>query len=273
MKKFASFLVLLVTITSYSQITTANFEKYPVFKECSNVAIDSLENCFNYTLQQFIYSNFKTPVIVANEDYNGKAEVFFEVTKKGDFKVLYVDAIYNELKEEAKRVFKLLPKISPATFNANPSYVQFTVPIKIPLEEPLKVESTKEQLPIKDLANEYDDIVKYPYANEEYRSNLNIPLSTQNYSRFDAALNKVGTNSHTSQKPFIYSEVNKYYDFEIENQKILKNKTSWFGRKWWNEHMVTLKGENYWLTYLEGKEVVRVVIRMVRNPTKENRFR
>ena len=63
MKKFASFLVFLIAFTSYSQITTANFGKYPVFKECSNVAIDSLENCFNYTLQQFIYTNFKTPDI------------------------------------------------------------------------------------------------------------------------------------------------------------------------------------------------------------------
>ncbi len=255
MKKLASFLVLLITISSYSQVTTANFEKYPVFKECSNVTIDSLETCFNFTLQQFIYSNFKTPEIVASENYNGKAEVFFEVSKKGEFKVLYVDAIYSELKDEAKRVFKLLPKITPATYNSNPSYVQFTVLIKIPLEEPQKGVAIDEQLPINDLSNEYDAIVKYPYANEEYRSNLNIPLSTQNYSRFDAALNKVGTNSHTAQKPFIYSEVNKYYDFEKENQKTLKKKTSWFGRKWWNEHMVTLKGNDYWLTLDPGVDL------------------
>jgi len=255
MKKFASFLVLLITVSSYSQITTTSFEKYPVFKECSNVAIDSLETCFNFTLQEFIYSNFKSPEIIANENYKGKAEVFFEVSKEGEFKVLYVDAIYEELKEEAKRVFNLLPKITPATYNGNPSYVQFTVPIKIPLEEPQEVEPSEQQLPINDLTNEYDDIVKYPYNNEEYRSNLNIPLSTQNYSRFDAALNKVGTNSHTSQKPFIYSEVNKYYDFEIENQKVLKNKTSWFGRKWWNEHMVAFKGENYWITLDPGVDL------------------
>lgn len=256
MKKFASFLIFLIAFTSYSQITTANFGKYPVFKECSNIAIDSLENCFNYTLQEFIYNNFKTPEIAANENYKGKAEVFFEVTKEGEFKVLYVDAIYNELKEEAKRVFNLLPKITPATYNANPSYVQFTVPIKIPLEEPTFGEAPlNEELPVNDLINEYDDIVKQPYANEEYRSNINIPLSHQNYSRFDAALNKVGTNSHTAQKPFIYSEVNKYYDFESENQKILKNKTSWFGRKWWNEHMIALKGEDYWLTIDPGVDL------------------
>lgn len=257
MKKYASFLIFLISVLSYSQISTSNYSKYPVFKECANVAIDSLESCFNYTLQEFVYSNFETPEIVSKENYKGKAEVFFEVTKQGTFNVLYVDAIYNELKEETKRVFSLLPTISPATYNASPTYVQFTLEIKIPLVEPVQEEvPSKETLVAEnDLTNEYDSIEKHKYTNEEYRSQVNIPLSIQNYSRFDAALNKVGTNSHTAQKPFIYTEVNKYYDFEKENQKILKNKTSWFGRKWWNEHMVALKGKNYWLTLDPGVDL------------------
>ena len=256
MKKLASFLVILFSLSSYSQVTTTSFGKYPVFKECSNVAIDSLENCFNYTLQQFIYTNFKTPDIVSNENYKGKAEVFFEVSKKGEFKVLYVDAIYNELKEEAKRVFKLLPKITPATYNSNPSYVQFTVPIKIPLEEPQLEDVIQDETEnLNSLSNEYDDIEKFPYTDEEYRSNLNIPLSTQYYIRFDAELNKVGTNTHTAQKPFIYSEVNKYYNFEEKNKAILKPKTSWLGRKWWNEHMFTYKGDDFWFTLDPGVDL------------------
>jgi len=227
MKKFASFLVLLISVTSISQNTTASFEKYPVFKECANTPIDSLEYCFNFTIKQFVFENFKTPDIVDSENYNGKAEVFFEITKEGNFKVLYVDAVYNEIKEETKRVFSLLPKITPATYNGEPTYVQFTLPFLIPLVEPQYEEIVdKQKMTTEEIVNEYDDIENSPYTNEEYKSNLNIPLSSQNYSRFDAAINRVGTNSHTSQKPFIYSEVNKYYDFEIENQKILKKKTS-----------------------------------------------
>jgi hypothetical protein len=229
------------------------------------VPIGDLENCFNYTLQQFVYSNFKTPDIVFNENYTGSMAVFFEVNKEGSFKVLYVDGIYNELKDEAKRVFESLPKIEPATYNGNPTYVQFTLPIRIPLEKPslnaFSVSSTQadinkaEKEKIAELKNEYDAIEKFPYSNEEYTSNINIPLSHHNYSLFEPALNRVGQNNHTAQKPFIYSEVNKYYNFEIENKKLLKNKSSWFGRKWWNEHMVALKGKGYWITLDPGVDL------------------
>ncbi len=264
MKICASLLVLLISYSISAQNDLSGFEKYPVFPECTEVPIDALENCFNYTLQQFVFENFKTPDVVFSENYKGNVVVFFEVNKEGDFKVLYVDGIYNELKDEAKRVFKLLPKITPATYNGNPAYVQFTLPIAIPLQAPssmkfsestAEVKNISEEETIETLKSEYDSIKAFPYANEEYKSNINIPLSHHNYSLFDPALNRIGQNNHTAQKPFIYSEVNKYYNFETENQKLLKNKTSWLGRKWWNEHMVTFKGEDYWFTLDPGVDL------------------
>jgi hypothetical protein len=256
MKKLASFLILLISTIAISQNATASFEKYPVFKECASTQIDSIEYCFNFTIKQFVFDNFKNPKIVETENYNGKAEVFFEISKDGEFKVLYVDAVYSEIKDETKRVFSLLPKITPATYNGEPTYVQFTLPFLIPLKEPQYEEITeKQKLASENMVDEYDNIEKYPYSNEEYKSNLNIPLSKQSYSRFDAAINRVGTNSHTSQKPFIYNEVNKYYDFEIENQKILKKKSSWLGRKWWDEHMFTYKGKDFWFTVDPGVDL------------------
>ena len=264
MKNIASFLILLLSVCVLSQSNSNSFEKYPVFSECANNELDDLETCFNNTLQQFIFSNFKSPEIVFSENFKGSIKVFFEVGKEGKFKVLYVDAIYNELKEEVNRVFDLLPQIGPATYNGNPAYVQFTMPIKIPLEAPVleggseenKINAqSSESEKIEELKKEYDAIEKFPYANEEYRSNINIPLSHHNYSKFDHALNRVGLNNHTAQKPFIYSEVNKYYDFEAKNQAILKNKTSWFGRKWWNEHLISLKGKDYWLTLDPGVDL------------------
>lgn len=265
MKKYASFLLLSLSFSVFSQITSNSFEKYPVFPECSESSIGSLENCFNRTLQEFVHSNFQVPEIVFSENYKGNIQIFFEVDKEGNFKVLYVDAVYNELKDEAKRVFGELPQIMPATYNGNPAYVQFTMPISIPLT-PVAESNTSnetnnipanisEEKKIETLKNEYDAIEKFPYANEEYVSGINIPLSHHNYSKFDPALNRVGQNNHTSQKPYIYSEVNKYYDFEAENQKLLKNKTSWFGRKWWNEHFITLKGKDYWLTLDPGVDL------------------
>ena len=259
MKFFASILFCLTVSYSYSQITTTSFEKYPVFPECSETDIDALESCFNYTLQQFVYTNFEVPEIVSEENYQGAVAVFFEIDKEGKFKVILVDAIYEELENEAQRVFALLPAISPATYNGKPTYVQFTLAIKIPLVAPEVVEdttkTTSETQPDEVVLNEYDSLEKLPYENEEYTSNINIPLSHHNYSLFDPAMNRVGLNNHTAQKPYIYSEVNRYYNFQEENSKILKNKTSWFGRKWWNEHMVTVKGKDYWFTLDPGVDL------------------
>lgn len=260
MKILPSILVLFLCLPLFSQITTATFEKYPVFPECADVSIDELEGCFNSTLQDFVYSNFEVPEIVSSEDYRGTIAVFFEVDKEGKFKVILVDAMYEELKEEVKRVFNSLPQISPATFNGKPTYVQFTMPVNIPLNPPpinksADAPSTSETLPDAVVLNEYDNLEKLPYENEEYTSNINIPLSHHNYSLFDPAMNRVGLNNHTAQKPFIYSEVNRYYNFEEENGKLLKNKSSWFGRKWWNEHMVTIKGDGYWITLDPGVDL------------------
>ncbi|MFT4698134.1 MAG: hypothetical protein ACI9SJ_001271 [Flavobacteriaceae bacterium] len=257
MKKFASFLISIISISMLSQNSQNKFEKYPVFTECAEESISELENCFNYTLQQFVFANFKTPDVVFSENYKGNVEVFFEVDKEGSFKILYVDAFYNELKEEVKKIFGMLPKISPATYNGNPAYVQYTLPIQIPLEEPLRndEEISLEQKRQDLLKLEYDSIEKLPYSNQEFRSNINIPLSHQNYSRFDPYLNKVGLNNHTAQKPFVYSEVNKYYNFEEENNKLAKKTTNWLGKKWWNEHMVTLATKDFWMTLDPGVDL------------------
>ncbi len=259
MKQLIFLSIFCFSIASFAQVPAAQYEKYPVFKECENADVDALENCFKNTLQQFIFKNFKVPEIVFSENYKGNVNVLFEVTKEGKFKVLYVDGIYDELKEEARRVFESLPEVKPATYNGTPTYVQFTLPIAIPLVAPGESILQKTEIAKKNereaLVNEYEEVVNLPYNNEEYRSNVNIPLSHHNYSLFDPALNRVGLNNHTAQKPYIYSEVNKYYDFEAANKEILKNKTSWFGRKLWNEHLVTIKGKDYWLTLDAGVDL------------------
>ena len=266
LKYVASILFLLLSAGLFAQNSSNPFEKYPVFSECESVEINALESCFNNTLQSFLFSNFRVPEIVTTESYQGQMNVFFEVNKEGDFKLLYVDAIYNELKEEAKRVFSSLPKITPATYNGNPSYVQFTVPINIPLVKPepqtaqavisnTAVGSSMEVQSKESLSLEYDNIVKVPYENDKYTSSINIPLSHTQYSRFDADLNQIGLNNHTAQKPYIYKEVNKYYNFESNLQPLLKPRSTWLGRKFWNEHMVTLKGKDFWLTLDPGVDL------------------
>ena len=254
--KYIGFLLLcFISYNSFSQDEFSEFETYPAFSECSNMDYSGEEVCFKNTLMNLVTNNFKLPQKVSEENYRGEAVVLFEVTKEGKFKVLYVDAIYSELKEEIQRVFEELPTISPATYNGNPTYAQFRMPLRIPLEyiemetpaEDVALESQPKTHQKKQVLTEYDSIVSKPFESKVSSSNLFIPLSHERYSRFDAEMNRIGNNSHTATKPYLYNEVSKYYDFDSEFEKG-KNRSSLAGRKIWDEHLVNFQGEDYWFT-------------------------
>ena len=257
MKRILLFAILLMTTFGYTQ-TIITYEKPPVFSECDSEIVDQLKSCFNYTLNTFIYENFKVPQVVADESYKGNVQVLFEVNKEGEFKVIYSDAIYEELKEESKRVFEALPKIKPATYNGNPTFVQYSITIAIPLTKPNRktdTETNDVQLTERDslnatLSNELDALAKElkPYEQLEYSSELNVPFTHSYYARFDAEMNALGTNSHTAAKPFVYSDVARYYDIKAETESLKKNTDSWLGRKLFNEHFVEVQGKDYWFT-------------------------
>lgn len=250
------FLVLTAVVFGFNlnaqEAIDTKYDKYPVFEECNETDFQSLKDCFNYTLQNFIYSNFKVPNVVEEESYQGDMVTLFEVDAEGTFKVLYIDAVYEELKDEMKRVFAMLPQVEPATQNGKATYVQFTMPIAIPLNAPVKAEAIAENSQenlLEQAAKEYEEIKSLDYQpSKEYSSNLWVPFSHQNYSRFDANMNVLGNNAHTAQKPYSYKEVSKYYNFDEANKALEKNRSSWFGRKFWNEHMVTFQQDNYWFT-------------------------
>lgn len=259
MKQFFLLACVLLSTQVFSQDITT-YEKYPVFPNCESQEIEKLKVCFNFELAQFVYTNFKVPEISEEENYKGDVSVLLEVDKEGSFKVLYVDAIYEEFKDEIKRVFSELPKIKPATYNGKPTFKQFTYILKIPLIEP-SLESPKDigskdkeedTLTALELAakKEFDSVTKsiVPYQDLEYSSQLNIPFTHQFYSRFDRSLNLVGNNAHTAAKPYIYEDVSKYYDLKKAKDDLKKVKSSKAGQKLWNEHLVQLQSENYWFT-------------------------
>lgn len=258
MQKIQYLLLFLFGIgTLQAQVSLTEFEKYPVFPECKETAVSDLPSCFNHTLTQFVHDNLKVPDKVMQENYQGQIVVLFEVTREGSFKLLHAEAIYKELKDEVQAVFNALPRIAPPTYGGDPTFMQFTMPIKIPLEDNIttRKESPSARKPpvavnSRDtLINELDAIAKHKFDRaSKYTSQLNIPFSYEVYSRFDRVINKVGHNSHTASRPFLYNEVDKYYDFEKEEEALQLDKNSWFGRKFFNEHMVRFQGDSYWFT-------------------------
>ncbi len=134
MKRFVVLLLLLVQYHTYSQGNTL-FEKPPVFSNCDSLEISQLQKCFDQNVYAHIFNNFKVPEYVSKENYKGEVVVLFEVDTTGLFKVIYVDAMYDALKTEVKRVFSTFPKITPATYNGRKTYKQYSIPIRIPLVE------------------------------------------------------------------------------------------------------------------------------------------
>jgi len=257
MKKFFLILFAVSGYLSFSQ-NVETYEKPPVFPECESQPFDNLKTCFNEKLNQYIYENFEIPDIVSQDNYHGDIKILFEVDKEGGIHVIYVDATYEELKTETKRIFDALPKITPGTYNGRPIYFQYSLTVKIPLVDPSVMTNANEnqlaEKKVLDLnetvSEEFDSINKalVKYQNLEFSSPLNIPFTHSYYSRFDQQMNVLGTNSHTASKPFLYNEVSKYYDFNAEKQALAKTSESWWARKLWNEHLVQVQGKDYWFT-------------------------
>lgn len=226
-------------------------EKFPVFPNCENLEGKKLENCFYKEVQDFVFNNFQVPQKLKESNYKGAVKLLFEVNAEGEFKVIYVSAETEELSEEAKRVFAAFPKIKPSTYSGKPTYSKYTISIDIPLKSAAQLEAEAlaaaeiEKQTAKPMT-ELDSIVYKKYRNPEFDSHLNIPFSHSYYSQFDSEMNQVGSNSHTASKPYTYAEVSKYYNLRAVNESLQKKTSTWLGRKWWNENLVQIQGEDYW---------------------------
>lgn len=260
MMKFPRLLFFFVCSNLFSQTYVGSQERFPRFEECETVLFEEEENCFNQTLKSHIKEGFEMPQVVLDAEYKGEVVVLFEVTSEGVFETLYVDAVYKELEEEVERIFDSLPKVKPATYDNRPINIQFRMPIRIPLED-TEADTTAgepgdaEQVQLKEQEekriapeDEYDAIVSEEFQNPKVSSRINIPFSHELYSRFDDELNAVGTNFHSASKPYLYHEIQPYYDLAEETQRLKKDVSSWWGRKLWNEHLFRFQGEDYWFT-------------------------
>ncbi|MDI1257479.1 MAG: gliding motility protein RemB [Flavobacterium sp.] len=252
-KKLYILFFTFASLIATAQVSNKSSERFPVFPSCEKLDGAALEKCFYTQLQDFTFNNFKVPDNLTQNNYKGSVKVLFEVDTTGTFKVLYTDAIYPELITETKRIFGMLPKIKPSTYNGKPVYLKYTFKIAIPLQnetiaiadQTAKVEAQK--LKEKQLT-ELDSMVYKKFDNPIYKSQLNIPFSHSFYAQFDSKMNQVGSNNHTASKPLTYSEVDKYYDLAGANQKLMKNKTGWWSKKILDENLVQFQGEGYWLT-------------------------
>ena len=245
-KKYV-FLVLL-----FPSIFFAQEERYPVFDVCNGSEIQPLKECFYTTTRKQFFTEFKTPSIVQNDGFNGVVNTIFAVTAEGEFKLIYVNTPYEEIREEVKRAFKTFSKITPGWYNNHAIEMKFELPIKFPIIEDSHYNSVAEKHSIEIKKESLFEVVeKNKIADSiflEHSSKLNIPFTHKNYVDYEFALHKA-KGTHTASKPYTYNEISKHYNLTKEKKKFLKpNKRTWLGNKVWNEHLLQVKKEDYWLT-------------------------
>lgn len=248
MQKALFFYFLLTSLFVNSQINPAHNERAPLFPDCNNIQSGQDESCFYQKLQDFVFQNFKLPNDLP-QNYKGEIIVLFEVDKMGKFNIIYTDTDQKSLTTSCQHVFEKLPIIQPATFNGMPTYSKFTIRIKIPLEPFIPTSSTPNAIkrPLNELT-ELDQLYLKKFEKPLYNSHLNIPFSHSYYAQFEPSINAIGLNNHTASKPYSYHEVAPYFDFDKAFKAIEKKAGSWVGRKFWNENMVQIQGQDYWFT-------------------------
>lgn len=88
----------------------------------------------------------------------------------------------------------------------------------------------------------------------EHDSDLNIPFTFSTYNELESYFHKAD-NSHTAAKPFLYSEAKEYVNLDNIKEPLFKDKSSWLGRKWWNEHMFIVQEDDFWFTINPGADL------------------
>lgn len=268
MKKI--WLYVLVVIISSPVIAQNSVEKFPEFQTCNGLSTAALEDCFYKELYSLLQRNYQHPSDMSLTG-DEKITLRFEVDRDGNFKPIRIDAIYPELKTSMKTAFDQLPQIKAPTYNGNPTYMQFILSVPVPMAEngTFQIYSNRDEnttaastsmnaldsIAFAKANNDYSQIISNQYDGNQLKSDVLIPLSYQRYHRYEAAMNRVGNNAHTAVKPYTFNYVDQYFDLEAERESLLKDQSTWLGKKWWNEHFFEVAGKNYWFVLDPGVDL------------------
>ena len=110
-------------------------ENPPLFPDCSRSASrEEQQQCFQMGVMKHIQSNFKYPEIPKAMGISERIIVNFYVSIEG--KITNVQVVRGDdkhLREEAERLVKSIPKLTPAKQRGQPTAISFTVPISFTL--------------------------------------------------------------------------------------------------------------------------------------------
>lgn len=225
--------VLSLVFSLFSLLVFSQMEKYPVYRGCESEVLNQLEKCFLEKVSTDFYKEFIKPE-GATEDQS-KFYVVFVASKTGTFEVIHVSSTCTRINNEVERVFEKLPAFEPATFDEHAIDKQFILYYPESIIPIIPSQNIQDVISIKD-----SESPTLKVAN----SQLRIPFSYSNYNTLHGFM---PNQNHTGVRPYIYQSDLDIDAFEAQRESLMKDKTGWWGRKFWNENMVEISGENYWL--------------------------
>lgn len=220
-----SFVILFLF---FNALLLAQSENYPIYKGCENEPLANMEKCFMEKVKSDFYKKYIKP-IDAN-DYQNEFYVVFIANKEGKFDVIHVSSNSVAVNKNVEKAFSELSDFQPATsngLNIDKQFILYSPNVK-------KMVFQEDGL----LHNNTFNINK---DNSPARLNLNYFENNKNHAYLSL------DNLHTSFQPFISNLVVNTQKKDSINNTIFLDKTSWWGRKWWNENFVDIKQENYWI--------------------------
>jgi periplasmic protein TonB len=129
-------MVDIMEVESEEVFNFVNVENKPIFPGCENMATEEERfNCFNIKTRQFIGKNFEFPEMARQMGIQGKVWVSFIIEKDGRITDVAVDrGVDKLLDEEAIRVVRMFPKMTPAKVGGRSVRMRYSLPINARLQ-------------------------------------------------------------------------------------------------------------------------------------------
>jgi protein TonB len=117
-------------------LSFAVVESVPVFPGCESAKTnDEKKACFQKELLKYVSKNFNFPEMARQMGISGKVYINFVIEKDGSISgVTVARGVDKMLDDEAVRVVKSLPKMTPAQQRGKPARMSFMLPINAKLQ-------------------------------------------------------------------------------------------------------------------------------------------
>ncbi|TMM58375.1 TonB family protein [Maribacter algarum] len=123
-------------------VAFAKVDNVPVFPGCENE--NDKRACFQQKIQKHISNNFNYPKEAQEREIQGRVNVMFMISKKGNIEGLRMRGPDSILEKEVARIINKLPKMKPGKHKGKKVDVPFSIPVVFKLD----TKSTFEKLPV-----------------------------------------------------------------------------------------------------------------------------